>query len=86
MDKINGLSTAELRAMKFIKRNLNICVSSPFSWGIYGTSDITVRNFTSLPALRFLGICNALHTYNMGVSGPSLLIESTNSMVMEGTL
>ena len=25
--------------------------------------NIKVRNFTSLPALKFLGICNALHIW-----------------------
>ena len=35
---------------------------------------LTLRNFIELPVLRYLGVCNVLHI--MGVSGPSLLIES----------
>ena len=38
----------------------------------------TLRNFINLCVLRYLGICNVV--YN-GVSGPSLLVESTNSMI-----
>ena len=40
-----------------------------------------VRNYTRLPALRYLGFCNVLHII-MVVSGPSQLIESTNSMII----
>ena len=37
-----------------------------------------VRNVQSLPALGHLVFCNVLHIYV--VSGPSLLIESTDSI------
>ena len=40
-----------------------------------------VRNYIRLPALRYLGFCNLLYIY-MGVSGPSLPIESTDSMII----
>ena len=42
----------------------------------------TVKNFTKLPVLRYLGVCNVLHCTYMGVFGPSLLIESTDSMII----
>ena len=41
--------------------------------------NIKLKNFTSLPALRILDICNALHIWEC--PGPSLLIESTDSMM-----
>ena len=39
-----------------------------------------VTNLESLHALRFLTFCNTYNN-NMCMSGPSLLIESTNSMI-----
>ena len=41
---------------------------------------VKVRKCHSLSALRYLTFCNVLHII-MGVSGPSLLIESTESMM-----
>ena len=51
-----------------------------FLWSLLSLQilNIKVRNYTSLPALRFLDMCNVL-------SGPSLLMESTDSMIMMPT-
>ena len=46
---------------------------------------LTLRNFTKLPVLRYLGICNVLHTY-YGTSGSSLLTESIDSIIIVCTL
>ena len=40
-----------------------------------------VRILPRLSALRLLVFCNILHIY-IYMSGPSLLIESTNSMIL----
>ena len=39
----------------------------------------TLRNLTKLPILRYLGIFVMYNIY--GISGPSLLIEPTDSMI-----
>ena len=41
---------------------------------------VKVRKLQSLSSLRYLTFCNVLHI-RMGVSGPSLLMESTDSMI-----
>ena len=42
---------------------------------------MTLKDFTKLPIFRYLGVCNVLHII-MGVSMPSLLIESTDSIIL----
>ena len=41
---------------------------------------MTVRRLETVHRLRYFRFCNVLHIY--GQSGPSLLIESTDSMIV----
>ena len=41
--------------------------------------DYKIKKLKSLPVLSYFTFCNVLY---MGVSGPSLLIESTDSMII----